>query len=163
MFFNRNKIILSILQPNYIRDTQSRSYLYADEIYFGVKNTGFNVARTRPRVFPGRNVFEYEAINIVSDGFTVRMKTTKDGCHNTYTNLRLDDGNSVTKFTQTVAATQGLSGSFDLIYDGTRLTIPYKWMFEEDKRNVLDILLHNFGWDNMWIGFEGNWDIKKTC
>ena len=152
-----------------IRDTTQSNQIYLDEVYIGVKDALFNIQQTSSNVHPGAKAkrIHIQSMSNNDHTFTVQMEPTINSCSDgPYSLLRVDVGGTVTKATQMTAQSAGISGSFDVSYNGNTATIKTALLNEWDKRPITTEIQNQFGADfsDISVSLNGDclegWEIK---
>ena len=152
-----------------IRDTTHSNHIFIDEVYIGVKDALFNIQQTSSNVHPGAKAkkIHIESMSNNDHTFTVRMEPTINTCSDgPYTLVRVDVGGTVTKATQLTAQSAGISGSFDVSYNGNTATIKTALLNEWDKNPINNEITNQFGADfsDISVSLNGDclegWEVK---
>ena len=152
-----------------IRDTTHSNHIYLDEVYIGVKDALFNIQQTSTNVHPGAKAkkIHIQSMSNNDHTFTVKMEPTINSCsEGPYTLVRVDVGGTVTKATQVTAQSSGISGSFDVSYNGNTATIKTAFLNEWDKNPINSEITNQFGADfsDFSLSLTGDclegWEVK---
>ena len=133
-----------------LRDNASpdQSEIFVDEVYVGKKNAQFNIQQTRAGAIPGLPVKSFDVSNYGDENsptFQVQFESTDRNCgQGVYSKLRIKHNDVTTRATKTSTLGNGLSGSFDVLYKGSRATIEASWMNERDVNKIKNALSQFF-------------------
>ena len=119
-----------------------QSEIFVDEVYIGKKNSQFNVQQTRAGAIPGLPVKSFDVSSDEnSQTFQVQFESTDRSCNEgVFSKLRIKHNDVTTRATKISSLGNGLSGSFDVLYKDSRVTIEMDWMNQKDLNRIKDEL-----------------------
>jgi len=130
-----------------ITDSQARGSLYIDEIYVADATASFEVTQSQRATIPGTILVSVEA-NWNNDVLQLTLNGATDACGEIFDTLKIgntpEDAVDMTTVSKMGA---GLSGDFDLFYEGMSANIQAAWLVEGNTANIEDQIQQQFGGD----------------